>query len=105
FPVSRTPLHLHSFPTRRSSDLLAFNDLSVPMPGLPITVVRTYDSRDKRVGDFGVGWTLSVNNIRVQKTGGAIGKGWDEEVQWSGFFPTYCLQPVKNHFVSVTFPD
>jgi RHS repeat-associated protein len=46
-----------------------------------------------------------VANVRVQKTGGAIGTGWDEEVQWSGFFPTYCLQPIKNHTVSVTFPD
>jgi hypothetical protein len=30
-------------------------------------VTRTYDSRDKRVGDFGVGWTLDVKNIRLQK--------------------------------------
>jgi YD repeat-containing protein len=91
--------------TKVGNFTLSFNDLSVPMPGLPITVTRTYDSRDKRVGDFGVGWTLSVGNVRVQKTGGAIGKGWDEEVQWSGFFPTYCLQPAQNHIVSVTFPD
>ncbi|MGB9122881.1 MAG: Ig-like domain-containing protein, partial [Candidatus Angelobacter sp.] len=91
--------------TKVGNFTLSFNDLGVPLPGLPITVTRTYDSRDKRVGDFGVGWTLSVGNVRVQKTGGAIGTGWDEEVQWSGFFPTYCLQPVKNHTVSVTFPD
>jgi RHS repeat-associated protein/uncharacterized repeat protein (TIGR01451 family) len=91
--------------TKVGNFTLSFNDLSVPLPGLPITVTRTYDSRDKRVGDFGVGWTLSVANVRVQKTGGALGTGWDEEVQWSGFFPTYCLQPVKNHTVSVTFPD
>ena len=91
--------------TKVGNFTLSFNDLSVPLPGLPITVTRTYDSRDKRVGDFGVGWTLSVANVRVQKTGGAIGTGWDEEVQWSGFFPTYCLQPAKNHSVSVTFPD
>ena len=91
--------------TKVGNFTLSFNDLSVPLPGLPITVTRTYDSRDKRVGDFGVGWTLSVANVRVQKTGGAIGTGWDEETQWSGFFPTYCLQPLKNHTVSVTFPD
>jgi RHS repeat-associated protein len=91
--------------TKVGNFTLSFNDLSVPLPGLPITVTRTYDSRDKRIGDFGVGWTLGVANVRVQKTGGAIGTGWDEEVQWSGFFPTYCLQPVKNHTVSVTFPD
>ena len=91
--------------TKVGNFTLSFKDLSVPMPGLPITVTRTYDSRDKRVGDFGVGWTLSVANVRVQKTGGAIGKSWDEEQFWSGFFPTYCLQPVKNHTITVTFPD
>src|SRR5262249_7276745 len=70
---------------------LSFKDLSVPLPGLPITITRTYDSRDKRVGDFGVGWTLSVGNIRVQKSGGAIGSSWEETQRWSGFFPIYCL--------------
>src|SRR6185312_14672330 len=34
-----------------------------------------------------------------------IGSGWEEDQNWSGFFPTYCLQPLKNHTVSVTFPD
>jgi RHS repeat-associated protein len=91
--------------TKVGNFTLSFNDLSVPLPGLPITITRTYDSRDKRVGDFGVGWTLSVANVRVQKTGGALGSGWEESQQWSGFFPTYCLQPIKNHTVSVTFPD
>jgi len=37
---------------------LSFTDLSVPLSGLPITVIRNYDSRDKKIGDFGVGWTL-----------------------------------------------
>ena len=91
--------------TKVGNFTLSFNDLSVPLPGLPITVTRTYDSRDKRVGDFGVGWTLSVGNVRVQKTGGAIGSAWQEDQQWSGFFPTYCLSSLKNHIVSVTFPD
>ncbi len=91
--------------TKVGNFTLSFNDLSVPMPGLPITVKRNYDSRDKRVGDFGVGWTLEVANVRVQKAGGALGQGWDEEQNWSGFFPVYCLQPVKNHFITVTFPD
>src|SRR5262249_45902722 len=52
---------------------LSFNDLTIPVAGLPITIVRTYDSRDKRVGDFGVGWTLSLTNVRIEKTG-IIGK-------------------------------
>src|SRR5262249_40052518 len=75
--------------TKVGNFTLSFNDLSVPLPGLPITVTRTYDSRDKRVGDFGVGWTIGVATVRVQKNGGAIGTGWDEEVQWGGLFPSY----------------
>jgi RHS repeat-associated protein/uncharacterized repeat protein (TIGR01451 family) len=91
--------------TKIGNFTLAFQDLSVPLPGLPITISRMYDSRDKRIGDFGVGWTLTANNVRVQKNGGAIGTAWEETQQWSGFFPTYCLHPLKQHTVSVTFPD
>jgi hypothetical protein len=47
---------------------LSFDDLVVPMAGIPITVTRTYDSRNKAAGDFGVGWTLSVKNIEVFET-------------------------------------
>jgi hypothetical protein len=39
---------------------VSFNDLSVPVAGLPIQVVRTYDSRVKFIGDFGVGWRLDL---------------------------------------------
>jgi RHS repeat-associated protein len=91
--------------TKVGNFTLSFNDLTVPTPSLPITITRTYDSRDKRVGDFGVGWSLSVADVRIQKTGGAIGSSWEETQQWSGFFPTYCLQSTKNHTVSITFPD
>ncbi len=48
---------------------VSFNDLSVPVAGLPIQVTRTYDSRDKRTGDFGAGWTMSIASVRVEKTG------------------------------------
>src|SRR5215467_8059792 len=82
---------------------LSFNDLTIPVAGLPITIVRTYDSRDKRVGDFGVGWTLSLTNVRVEKTG-IIGKLWDETVT-NDLIPQYCLQPTHAKYVTITFPD
>src|SRR5262249_2475639 len=82
---------------------LSFNDLTIPVTGLPITIVRTYDSRDKRVGDFGVGWTLSLTNVRIEKTG-TIGKLWDETVTQT-VIPQYCLQPTKAKHVTITFPD
>jgi RHS repeat-associated protein len=83
---------------------LSFNDLSVPVAGLPIQVVRTYDSRDKGVGDFGVGWRLSLSNARLQKNH-PIGQSWQETVTVSSGFPQYCLQPTSNTVVTVTLPD
>jgi RHS repeat-associated protein len=82
---------------------LSFTDLSVPVAGLPIDVIRTYDSREKRTGDFGVGWTLGVKNVRVEKSG-VLGSNWEQTVT-QAFLPTFCLQATKVPFVTVTFPD
>ncbi|HET9528603.1 MAG TPA: hypothetical protein VFO99_20750 [Pyrinomonadaceae bacterium] len=82
---------------------LAFSDMNVPVAGLPIEVIRGYDSRDKRVGDFGVGWQMSLRNARVEKTG-VLGLGWHQTVS-SGAIPTYCLEPSRPHKVTVTFGD
>ena len=81
---------------------LSFTDLSVPMAGLPIEVVREYDSRDKRVGDFGVGWTVGLRNVRLQESG-RVGADWQGTVS-GGFFPSYCAQPSRPHVVTVTMP-
>ena len=45
------------------------------MSGLPIVVNRVYDSRDKRKGDFGIGWRLSVQTMRI-RTNRVLGTGW-----------------------------
>ncbi len=82
---------------------VSFTDLSVPVAGLPIEVVRTYDSREKRIGDFGVGWTLGMKNVRVEKSG-VLGLNWEQTVT-QGFLPTFCLQPTRVPLVTVTFPD
>jgi len=49
----------------------------VPVAGIPIEIIRTYDSRDKRVGDFGVGWQLGLRDIRLQKSV-PLGRHWQE---------------------------
>ena len=49
---------------------ISFNDLSVPVPGLPMQITRTYDSRAAPAGvqgDFGAGWTMDIRNVRLQK--------------------------------------
>lgn len=81
---------------------VSFTDLSIPVAGVPMEVTRTYDSRDKRVGDFGFGWTMGLRNIRVEKSS-VLGLKWFETVSQE-VFPNYCLQAVGSHMVTVTFP-
>ncbi len=38
----------------------SMTDLSIPLAGVPLSIVRVYDSLDTRTGDFGAGWRLSV---------------------------------------------
>jgi hypothetical protein len=82
---------------------LTFEDMTIPVAGIPITVTRTYDSRNKRKGDFGVGWTLSVSDIQLNESGD-LAKGW-ELVQLGGFIPSCDIQATEAHYVTVTYPD
>lgn len=82
----------------------------LPVAGMPLTVTRAYDSRDKRAGDLGVGWSLSVSDARIQKNG-VVG-GTDQMQVWNshkviggGLFPTYALDAVKPRIVTITLPD
>jgi RHS repeat-associated protein len=79
---------------------ISYSDLNIPVAGIPMEVLREYDSRDKRVGDFGVGWTLGLRNVRIEESG-KVGLDWQGTVG-GGFFPSYCAQPSKSHVVTVT---
>jgi RHS repeat-associated protein len=82
---------------------VSFVDLEVPVAGLPIRVTRSYDSRDKRQGDFGFGWRLELSDVRVEETD-AAGLAWQGTVS-PGFFATYCLTSQKPPVVTLTLPD
>ncbi|MBL3616339.1 MAG: putative Ig domain-containing protein [gamma proteobacterium endosymbiont of Lamellibrachia anaximandri] len=79
---------------------LSFTDLHIPMSGIPIKVVRNYDSRDKRKGDFGVGWRLDVQTLRL-RSNRVLGSAW--QVAKSGF--TYVLLPTDDHKVSLVLAN
>src|SRR6185312_11762470 len=38
-------------------------DVSINLAGLPVTVSRTYDSFDRRTGDFGANWSMSIGTV------------------------------------------
>ena len=58
---------------------VSFNDLTIPVSGLPITIVRSYDTLDiGKAGDFGNGWKLDIQQARVRiddSTLGGVGSG------------------------------
>jgi RHS repeat-associated protein len=88
---------------------ISFNDLAVPVPGLPLQITRTYDSRAAASGvqgDFGAGWTLDIHNVRLQKNR-PLGRNWVEYSTGSPFDLSlaYHLDPGNARIVTITFPD
>jgi RHS repeat-associated protein len=80
---------------------VSFIDLEVPLSGLPIQVVRTYDSREKRSRDFGFGWTLAVHqgSYRNNRT---PGDGWRIV---KAFLPCQSTQETKPHLTTIRLSD
>lgn len=81
---------------------LTFQDLNVPVSGIPITINRTYDSRDKGQGDFGVGWRLGMQSLRIRPNR-AQGSGWMVN-RGGSIISVYSLAPLGEHKVSLTLP-
>lgn len=79
---------------------IEFTDVAVGVAGLPITVTRRYDSRDKRQGDFGIGWRMRLQSLQI-RTNREHGTGWRTER--SGL--VFRLVPEGDHKVSLTLPD
>jgi RHS repeat-associated protein len=81
---------------------VSFNDLSVPVAGLPIQVIRTYDSRFKGVGDFGVGWRLDLNAVQIAENV-ALGAQWTGTA--TGIIKNYCVQEATTHKLTISLTD
>ena len=48
---------------------LSFPDLMIPLAGIPITIVRNYDTLNANdSGDFGFGWNLSISEASIRET-------------------------------------
>ena len=80
---------------------LTFTDLSIPLSGLDLEILRTYDSRDKRQGDFGVGWTLDLRQ-GTYTNNRTPGEGWQIA---SGFLPCQTVQETLSHLTSIRLSD
>jgi RHS repeat-associated protein len=46
---------------------ISFNDLTIPVAGIPLVISRSYDSAAAAsVGDFGHGWTMNLREAKLQ---------------------------------------
>ncbi len=64
---------------------LGFEDILIPVAGIPLTVTRAYNSFDKEKGDFGVGWDMLLGSgIKVEVTR-TLGYNWYADYD-------YCFQ-------------
>jgi hypothetical protein len=82
---------------------IAFEDLSADAAGIPVRVVRRYDSLKRNQNqDFGFGWSVDYQNAAVRKNM-TLGLGW----QITNIFTQFklCLSPAGNRKVAVTLPD
>ena len=83
---------------------ITFEDLNIPLAGIPISVRRTYDSRDRaKEGDFGFGWSLDYQNIKTEESR-RPGFGWTQETS-GGLIPNICIEPLGAPIVTITLPD
>ncbi|MCP3935868.1 MAG: RHS repeat-associated core domain-containing protein, partial [Actinomycetia bacterium] len=80
---------------------LSFVDLAIPVSGLDIEIIRTYDSRDKQPRDFGDGWSLDIRqgSYRNNRT---PGDGWQLK---TGFLPCDTVLESKSHLTVVRLSD
>ncbi len=90
---------------------IAFEDMNIPVAGIPITITRGYDTRERnRDRAFGKGWSIGYQSLRLQESR-VPGVGWYQQVEYfyppnsPVAFPRYCIEPVGQPLVSVRMPD
>ncbi len=83
---------------------IAFEDMTIPVTGIPITVTRSYDTRQKHKNlDFGYGWSVGYQDIRIDEAKPA-GLNWQIFPE-GGIFGQKCVRPNGNRLVSVNLPN
>jgi RHS repeat-associated protein/uncharacterized repeat protein (TIGR01451 family) len=84
----------------------SFLDHQVGLGGLPLQVVRSYDSFDTAAGDFGVGWKIDVADFRIARAKPLGQGGWSGRSTTCGLiFCNFEYVSSTPHMVSVVWPD
>ncbi|MEZ4314846.1 MAG: RHS repeat-associated core domain-containing protein [Polyangiaceae bacterium] len=86
--------------------LLTFEDANVPVVGVSIQVLRTYDSRRRAVkGDFGQGWSLSIGTRASVTRNKPVGEGWNATCPLFGFQGPATSTELSAHVIEVRLSE
>ena len=83
---------------------IAFQDMDVNVAGLPLTVIRSYDSRSRNTnGDFGYGWDMSTSGLTLSESCD-MSKFWTYSSQTDTWgLSSYIISGTKAHIVTVNY--
>ncbi len=88
-------------------------DINIPLSGIPITIHRTYDSRNRSSKlDFGYGWSVDYQDLSLQESSQPT-QGWNQistvltfEINGSlTTLPGSCTFPQGERLVTITLPN
>ncbi|MBR6402543.1 MAG: hypothetical protein IKS48_04090, partial [Eubacterium sp.] len=83
---------------------IGFTDITANLAGTTVNVNRIYDSSVKESGDFGYGWSMSVQGLKIFENA-SLADGYKMVQTGSGFSTRYQMTETKNHDVTVTYGD
>ena len=81
---------------------LGFTDITAEMGTTTVNVNRNYNSLNKKSGDFGYGWTLSMQDLELYESN-SIETGYKMTQNGKLFGTTYQLSETKSHDVLVNY--
>ncbi|MBO4863744.1 MAG: GIY-YIG nuclease family protein [Eubacterium sp.] len=83
---------------------IGFTDVTASMGGTTVNVNRIYDSRNKKRGDFGYGWSMDVTGMRLSESN-SLEDGYTMTKTGSVLTSSYRLTESLSHDVVITYGD
>lgn len=83
---------------------IGFTDINTNVSGIPLSVTRNYDSRNKASGDFGTGWTLGLNSVKLTESHD-IATGYEMAQSGIAFSTKYEMVETYSHDITVSYGD
>ena len=82
---------------------ITYSDMVVPVSGIPISILRTYDSHNRQPQDFGFGWSIELKSMDVQENVSPA-EGWETFCTNSifGVCLEYGIRSTTEHLVVIT---